>query len=56
MPYFRYKSFIRPHLDYVDILYDKPNTKNFQSKIEKTQYRTCLRITGMIQGISNEKI
>ena len=26
-----YKSFIRPHLDYGDILYDKPNNKNFQT-------------------------
>ena len=23
------KSFIRPHLDYGDILYDKPNNENF---------------------------
>ena len=30
-----YKSFIRPHLDYGDMLYDKPNNKNFQNKIEK---------------------
>ena len=28
-----YKSFIRPHLDYGDILYDKPNNENFQNKI-----------------------
>ena len=26
-----YKSFVRPHLDYGDILYDKPNNDNFQS-------------------------
>ena len=31
-----YKSFIRPHLDYDDILYDNPNNENFQSKLEKT--------------------
>ena len=30
-----YKSFIRPHLGYGDILYDKPNNENFQNKIEK---------------------
>ena len=40
-----YKSFIRPHLDYGDILYDKPNNENFQNKIEKVQYRACLAIT-----------
>ena len=30
-----YKSFIRPHLDYGDILYDKPDKRNFQNKKEK---------------------
>ena len=30
-----YKSFITHHLDYGDILYDKPNNENFQSKLEK---------------------
>ena len=34
-----YKSFIRPHLEYGDILYDKPNNENFQNKTEKVQYK-----------------
>ena len=51
-----YKSFIRPHLDYGDILYDKPNNENFQNKIEKVQYRACLAITGAIQWTSIAKI
>ena len=25
----RYKSFIRPHLDYGDMIYDQPNNKSF---------------------------
>ena len=29
-----YKSFIRPHLDYGDIIYDKPHNKSFENKIE----------------------
>ena len=29
-----YKSFIRPHLDYGDIFYDKPNNESFKNKIE----------------------
>ena len=33
-----YKSFIRPHLDYSDISYDKQSNKNFQNKKEKVQY------------------
>ena len=43
-----YKYFIRPHLDCGDILYDKPNNENLQSKMEKVQYRACLAITGGI--------
>ena len=34
-----YKSFIRTHLDYGDILYDKPSNDNFQNKKEQVQYR-----------------
>ena len=30
-----YKSFIRPHLDYGDIVYDQPNNENFCNTIEK---------------------
>jgi len=51
-----YKSFIRPHLDYGDILYDKPNNENFQNKIEQVQYRACLAITGAIKGTSRERL
>ena len=51
-----YQSFIRPHLDYGDILYDKPENKNFQNKLEKVQYRACLAITGAIQGTSRQEL
>ena len=51
-----YKSFIRPHLEYGDILYDKPDNESFQNKIEKVQYKACLAITGAIQGTSREKL
>ena len=47
-----YNSFVRPHLDYGDILYDKPNNENFQNKLEKVQYRACFAITAAIQGTS----
>ena len=30
-----YKSFIRPQLDYADIISDKPNNVSFKNKIEK---------------------
>ena len=51
-----YKSFIRPHLDYGDILYHKSENENFQNKLEKVQYRACLAITCAIQGTSREKL
>ena len=51
-----YKSFIRPHLEYGNILYYKPDNENFQSKIEKVRYKACLAITGAIQGTSREKL
>ena len=51
-----YKSFVRPHLDYGDILYDEPNNENFQKKIEKVQCRACPAITGAIQETSGTKL
>ena len=51
-----YKSFIRPHLEYGDILYDKPDNENFQNKIEKVQYKACLAIAGAIQETLVEKL
>ena len=50
------KSFIKPHLDYDDILYDKPNNENFQNKMEKVQYRAGLATTGGIQVTSRERL
>ena len=51
-----YKSFIRPNLDYGDILYDKPNNENFQNKLERVQYRACLAITNAIKGTSKQRL
>ena len=51
-----YKPFIRPHIEYGDILYDKSGNENFQNKIEKLQYEACLAITGTIQETSREKL
>ena len=41
-----YKSFVRPHLDYADIIYGKPGNVNFESKLERVQYNACLAIAG----------
>ena len=51
-----YKAFIRPRLDYADILYDQAHNMSFQQKLESIQYNTCLAITGAIQGTSKEKL
>ena len=37
-----YKSFIKPQLDYGDILYDKPENENFQNKLEKVNIEHVL--------------
>ena len=51
-----YKSFVRPHLDYGDVIYDKANVENFISKLESVQYNAGLAITGAIRGISKEPL
>ena len=51
-----YKAFVRPHLDYGDILYDQAFNLSFQQKLESIQYRVCLAITGAIRGTSREKV
>ena len=51
-----YKSFIRPHLDYGDIIYDKPNNSSFIQNIEAIQYNAALAITGAIKRTSRHRI
>ena len=51
-----YKSFIRLHLDYGDIIYDQPNNESFCNLIERVQYNAALTITGAIRGTSQLKI
>ena len=51
-----HQSFIKRHLDYGDILYNKPSNGNFENKMEKVQYRACLETTGGIQGTSRDRI
>ena len=51
-----YKSFIRPHLDYGDMIYDQTFNMSFQQKMESIQYNAALAITGAIIGSSREKL
>ena len=51
-----YKAFIRPNLDYADIIYDEPNNMNICNKIRSLQYNAALAITGTIRGSSKEQL
>ena len=52
-----YKAFLRPLIDYGDIIYDQPQNESFFcEKIESVQYKATLAITGAIQGTSRDKI
>ena len=50
-----YKSFIRPHLDYGDVIYDQHYNNSFHQKLESIQYNSALAITGALRGSSMEK-
>ena len=51
-----HKSFVRPHLDYGDVIYGQPNKYHLSKKIETVQYNAALMITGVIRGTSKEKL
>ena len=48
------KSFIRPHLDNGDVVYDQPSNDAFSNKLETVQYNATLAIKGAIKGTSRE--
>ena len=43
-----YKAFLRPLIDYGDIIYDQPQNESFSNEIESVQYKAALAITGAI--------
>ena len=51
-----YKSFIRPHLDYDDLVYDQQNNSSLSEKIEFLQYNAAFAITDAIKGSSKETL
>ena len=51
-----YKAFVRPYLDYGDVVYDQAFNSFFHAKMEFIQYNACLEITGAIRSTSREKI
>ena len=50
------KEFLRPHLDYCDIIYDKPSNEKFIDTLELIQYNATLAMAGAIEGTSKEKL
>ena len=51
-----FKSFVRPHLDYGDVIYDQSYNNTFHQKMESIQYNAALAITGATRGSSREKL
>ena len=61
-----YKLYVRPHLDYGDIIYHIPQNicefsqtvtlNNLMEKLESVQYSAALAITGAWKGTSHQKI
>ena len=49
-----YKCFIRPHLDYGDIIYDQGYNLPFHQSIDAVQ--CCFSLKGAIRGSSREKL
>ena len=49
-----YKAFIRPYLDYGDVIYDHPVNESFHQHLESIQYNAVIR--GAIKGKSSEKL
>ena len=50
------KAFVRPHLDYGDIIFDEGCNASFHQKLELFQYNACLAIARAIRGTSKEKL
>ena len=51
-----YCSFVRPHLDYGDVIYDQPANETASGNIERVQYNAPLAITVAIRGASQENV
>ena len=49
-----YKTLIRPHLGYGDIICDQTYNVSFQQKVESIQNNAALAITGAIRGTPKE--
>ena len=51
-----YQGFVRPHLDYDDLIYDEAYNETFHQKLESIQYNARLALSGAIRGSSREEL
>ena len=51
-----YKSFLRPHLYYGNVISDCAFSKPFQNKLDSVQYNAVLAIIWAVRGSSKEKL
>ena len=50
------KAFLRPHLNYHDVVYDKPCIEKLIDTLELIHYNATLAVTDAIRGTSKEKL
>ena len=51
-----YKSFIRSHLDYGEIIYDETCNYSFHQRLQSVEHNACLAITEDIRVNSRDKL
>ena len=51
-----HKCFIRPHLEYGDIIYDQAYNLSSYQKLESSQYNAALALTGEIRDSSRGRL
>ena len=51
-----YESFIKPNLDYGDIIYNQSNNESLCQTNKSVQYKAALAISGAIKGASRAKL
>ena len=51
-----YKTFIRPHFDYGDVIYDRAFNESILQRLESIHYNAAIAITWAIRGKSSEKL
>ena len=51
-----YKTFVRPHLHFGDVVYGKLFNESFHKKVESVHYNAVLAMTVAIRGTNTEKL